>query len=87
MTRHRVDYTPLQTTSDPIKLVIQGNSTGYKLGFAEGDGPVTFTADVDSAALSIAPAGGVIRHLQHWEREANTGSSIFCLLEADACYA
>jgi len=92
-------------------LIIQGNAAGYKLGFAEGDGQVTFTADVDSAALSVAPAGyefdfchlsfsvlichlqqwiflqrGIIRRLQHWERKANSGSSRFCLLEADTCY-
>ncbi|THU98676.1 hypothetical protein K435DRAFT_720469 [Dendrothele bispora CBS 962.96] len=53
-----VNYTPLQTASDPVKLIISGNATNYRLGFAEGDGPTTFITDVDSAALSIATAGG-----------------------------
>ncbi|KAF5371570.1 hypothetical protein D9758_003442 [Tetrapyrgos nigripes] len=56
-----VTHTPLQTSSDAVRLVIVGNSTNYKLGFAEGDAddaPVTFTAEIDGAALSIPTAGG-----------------------------
>ncbi|KAK7438643.1 hypothetical protein VKT23_017976 [Stygiomarasmius scandens] len=80
-----VDYIPLQTISDPIKLVIQGNSTGYKLGFAEGDGPVTFTADVDSAALSIAPAGGFFFKGASFGIY-NTGNGMPTLVPADFAY-
>ncbi|TFK38334.1 glycosyl hydrolase [Crucibulum laeve] len=53
-----VDHIPLKTTTQPIKLAIIGNSTSYTLGYAEGDDPLSYPAIIDSAALSIAPAGG-----------------------------
>ncbi|KAF5381904.1 hypothetical protein D9757_007546 [Collybiopsis confluens] len=51
-----VTYTPLRTKSDPVKLVIVGNSTTYSLGFAEGgDEEVTFTTTFDSVSMSVPP--------------------------------
>jgi len=49
----------LATPDAPVRLEIVGNSTSYSLGYAEGDtSNFTTLATIDSAALSIAPAGG-----------------------------
>ncbi|KAF5311819.1 hypothetical protein D9619_003596 [Psilocybe cf. subviscida] len=53
-----VTHLPLRTADQPVRLMINGSSTAYALGYAEGGDDLTFPATVDSAALSVAPAGG-----------------------------
>ncbi|KAG6810106.1 hypothetical protein H0H92_013268 [Tricholoma furcatifolium] len=54
-----VNRYPLDTTNADVRFQIVGNSTSYTLAYAEGDSaPFTVLATIDSAALSIAPAGG-----------------------------
>ncbi|GLB43380.1 hypothetical protein LshimejAT787_1302810 [Lyophyllum shimeji] len=49
----------LATKDAPVRFQIAGNSTSYTLGYAEGTASnFTSLATIDSAALSIAPAGG-----------------------------
>ncbi|KAF8057563.1 glycoside hydrolase family 43 protein [Lyophyllum atratum] len=49
----------LATPDAPVRLQIVANPTSYMLGYAEGnDANFTFPATIDSAALSVAPAGG-----------------------------
>ncbi|GLB42704.1 putative glycosyl hydrolase 43 family protein [Lyophyllum shimeji] len=49
----------LATKDAPMRFQIAGNSTSYTLGYAEGTASdFTPLATIDSAALSIAPAGG-----------------------------
>ncbi|KAJ3915636.1 glycosyl hydrolase [Lentinula edodes] len=56
-----ITYTPLSTKSDPVKLVIVGNSTSYSLGFSEGKYTdldaveITYTATFDSVSMSVMP--------------------------------
>ncbi|KAF8824495.1 hypothetical protein HHX47_DHR8000337 [Lentinula edodes] len=56
-----ITYTPLSTKSDPVKLVIVGNSTSYSLGFSEGTYTdldaveITYTATFDSVSMSVMP--------------------------------
>ncbi|KAF5376443.1 hypothetical protein D9615_008672 [Tricholomella constricta] len=49
----------LATADAPVRFRIVANPTSYQLGYAEGDtADFTFPATVNSAALSVAPAGG-----------------------------
>lgn len=57
----QITYTPLSTKSDPVKLIIVGNSTSYSLGFSEGKYTdldaveITYTATFDSVSMSVMP--------------------------------
>ncbi|KAG5636021.1 hypothetical protein H0H81_009371 [Sphagnurus paluster] len=49
----------LATPNAPVRFKVVAEPTSYKLGYAEGDNEeFTFPATIDSAALSLAPAGG-----------------------------
>ncbi|KAF7361476.1 hypothetical protein MSAN_01180900 [Mycena sanguinolenta] len=72
------NFIPLTTKTGPVKFQIIGNSTGYALGYAEGDSEdFVFPLTIDSELLSIPPFGCVKYFDGHavtdWRRIGNSG--------------